>query len=182
MYLLWHMCDIQVSLRYHFFPTPQESKSSHFCLCWLFLYLFIRCPLTISYIYKAIEHSHQSYSHPFFSPPLSCHLLSSLQTPFPHSHLFVLFCVPLSFTRVACVTFGLKLCIGTWCDHHWVHIWRQWLCLPLKPSVANSSLGRDRAWSPSWMYAWLLTGPVLWRPNVGKRSCCEIIFSMAVPC
>lgn len=132
------------------------------------------------YVSKATVNSYQPYSRPFFSPPLPCHLPSSSLTPLPH--LLVWLCDTLSLTCVACVTLGLDVCIGTRCAHHWVHSCRQWPCLPLKPAVSSCSSGRPRAWSPSWVDTWLLTGLVLWGPSVGNHGCWEIIFAMAVLC
>lgn len=159
--------SMQVSFRYHYSPVPHKSNPTHLFVFVAFAFIYSMFFDNLFYVSKATVSSYPSYSCLFFSPPLSCHLPSSSLTPSPQSHLFVWFCDALSLTSVACVTLGFEVCLGTRSAYHWVHSWRQWLCLPLKPAVSSCSSGRPRAWSPSWMYACMTVD----RPSFVKGQC-----------
>lgn len=99
----------------------------------------------------------------YISLPPSLSVLQSLAIPSPDSWLLVLFCDPFSVTEAICEIIGLELSIGAWRASMKLQL-KQWFSLSSHISVLSSfSTNRYSAICLFFIYAWVLTGPFLYR-------------------
>lgn len=140
------------------------------------LVIFFSCIHSIRIIFPSLPSLIPLYSPcitPFYIYPVLLRNLCHI-----HEFLFY-FLTHLLLTRAVSETMDLKLFIGTWWAHQWIHIWRQWLPSSQNLSEANrSSLSGRVPWSTSLPVDDCWQGQSPFRPSASNHICYEFM----IPC